>query len=223
MANVIQCPACSKKLNVPDKLVGAAVRCPSCQNAFTATAAMDEVAPTVPGLEGSYPVHADEQPAEHRRYRKPVSDEYDDEDDEFHHGRRGHHRADREAAQTVAGPGIALMVAGGLGMVMALLILVLMLIGSKDPAPPLFGLPAADPDPVADTIVAIVFFSIMMCCSGVAFAGGFSLMQLRSYGLAMTGAIIALVPCSACWLLGLPFGIWALVTLNKPDVKRAFR
>ena len=40
---------------------------------------------------------------------------------------------------------------------------------------------------------------------------------------ALVSAVLALLPClSPCCVLGLPFGIWALVTLNKPEVKEAF-
>ncbi len=55
-------------------------------------------------------------------------------------------------------------------------------------------------------------------------AGAWSMQSLRRYGLAMTGAIVALVPClSPCLILGMPFGIWALVVLASSDVKQAFR
>ena len=41
--------------------------------------------------------------------------------------------------------------------------------------------------------------------------------------LAYTGAILSMIPCvSGCCLLGLPFGIWAVMTLNKPEVKAGF-
>ena len=39
------------------------------------------------------------------------------------------------------------------------------------------------------------------------------------YGVA---AIIAMIPCHGCCILGLPFGIWALVVLSAPEVKAAF-
>ena len=47
----------------------------------------------------------------------------------------------------------------------------------------------------------------------------------RSYGVAFAGAIISVIPCigSPCCALGIPFGIWALVVLNDPTVKAAFR
>jgi hypothetical protein len=48
--------------------------------------------------------------------------------------------------------------------------------------------------------------------------------KLSSYGLSLTTAIVVLIPCfSPCCLLGLPIGIWALVVLNKPEVKSQFR
>ena len=40
----------------------------------------------------------------------------------------------------------------------------------------------------------------------------------------MVAAVVALLPCvSPCCLVGLPIGIWALTTMNKPEVKDAFR
>jgi hypothetical protein len=58
---------------------------------------------------------------------------------------------------------------------------------------------------------------------GLVFAGGHRLEHLENYPLAMTGSIVALLPCNVCCLLGLPFGIWALIVLNDPDVRNAFR
>ena len=56
------------------------------------------------------------------------------------------------------------------------------------------------------------------------FVGALSLLRASSYGLAMTGSIIAVIPClSPCCILGIPFGIWALVVLNDESVKAGFR
>ena len=53
--------------------------------------------------------------------------------------------------------------------------------------------------------------------------GATKMRNLQNYGFAMTAAIIAMVPCiSPCCVLGLPFGIWALIVLMKPEVKAAF-
>jgi hypothetical protein len=52
--------------------------------------------------------------------------------------------------------------------------------------------------------------------------GGLRMKATRSYGLALTGAICAIVPFNSCCCLALPIGIWALVVLVKPEVKAAF-
>jgi predicted Zn finger-like uncharacterized protein len=39
MPQLVSCPHCQRQLNVPDALLGKNVKCPSCQNTFTATAA----------------------------------------------------------------------------------------------------------------------------------------------------------------------------------------
>jgi hypothetical protein len=57
------------------------------------------------------------------------------------------------------------------------------------------------------------------------FIGAFRMRMLKSYGLSMASAIVAIVPCFTyiCCILMMPFGIWALVVLMKPEVKSAFR
>jgi hypothetical protein len=68
------------------------------------------------------------------------------------------------------------------------------------------------------TAFSLAYFTIML-------VGAIKMIKLRSRGLAMTAAILAIIPCleSCCCVLGIPFGIWALVVLNKPEVKDAFR
>ncbi len=58
----------------------------------------------------------------------------------------------------------------------------------------------------------------------VVLLGAVRMKRLESYGLAMASAIIAMIPCvSPCCVLGLPFGIWALVVLSDIHVRSAFR
>jgi ABC-type proline/glycine betaine transport system permease subunit len=54
--------------------------------------------------------------------------------------------------------------------------------------------------------------------------GAIKMMQLQSWGLSMTAAILAVIPCisSPCCVVGIPFGIWALVVLHRPEVRQAF-
>jgi hypothetical protein len=56
--------------------------------------------------------------------------------------------------------------------------------------------------------------------------GGIRMYQLRSYGLAITGAITAALPlvsCSGCCCFGEIIGIWAIVVLLNPEVRAAFQ
>jgi hypothetical protein len=52
--------------------------------------------------------------------------------------------------------------------------------------------------------------------------GAVLMRQLRWYPLVATAAILAMVPWSAGWLIGLGFGIWTCIVLGKPGVVEAF-
>lgn len=51
------------------------------------------------------------------------------------------------------------------------------------------------------------------------FFGGLQMLHLRSYAWALAAGILAIVSCS---LVSFPIGIWALVVLNRQEVKEAF-
>lgn len=53
--------------------------------------------------------------------------------------------------------------------------------------------------------------------------GGAKLGHLESRRLAYVGAVLAVIPfLSPLYVLGIPFGIWALVLLRQPEIKLAF-
>ena len=53
--------------------------------------------------------------------------------------------------------------------------------------------------------------------------GALKMKKLESHSWGMAASILALIPCiSPCCLVGIPIGIWSLVVLSKPEVKRAF-
>jgi len=56
----------------------------------------------------------------------------------------------------------------------------------------------------------------------VIFLGGLAMPKCKSHGLAVAAAILAMIPFHPAFLIGLPFGIWALMILNKPEIQRAF-
>jgi hypothetical protein len=72
---------------------------------------------------------------------------------------------------------------------------------------------------------AFAWGGVALGCGLVTVLGGIRMAQTRSYGLAMTGAILAAIPFLSplgCCLIGEAVGIWALVVLFNSDVQAAF-
>lgn len=127
------------------------------------------------------------------------------------------------AAARAAGPAIALIVTAILGICFDILGVIgnlIMMAGGGAMRPPRPNeIPAAFQGGigVAAGIVALVLGVVILL-------GALKMKRLESYPFAMTAAIVAMVPCFwPCCLLGLPFGIWALVVLSDSSVKAAFR
>ena len=86
--------------------------------------------------------------------------------------------------------------------------------------------PAVDWRTVKSPVVVSFFAwaAVSFVASIVIILGAVKMMTLRSYGLAMTGAVLSMIPLiSCCCLGGQGIGIWALVVLLKPEVKAMFR
>ena len=128
------------------------------------------------------------------------------------------------ALNRVAGPAIALIVTGALGGLMNFVGIILnvfnVVVGQGFRGGNVHGDPALAMFSGVGGIVGGIVGLIMAL---LVIAGAIKMKNLSSYGLAMTAAIVAVIPCvSPCCLLGLPFGIWALVVLNEENVKAAF-
>ena len=135
--------------------------------------------------------------------------------------RRGYGSA--EAASAVAGPAIALMVVGGLAIALCIVSLLFNMLGvgiAAAASAPKGG--AGQPNLAANAVTGIGSAIFGLCYWSLVVVGAVKMKNLSSYGLAMTACIVAMLPCSACCILGLPFGIWGIVMLNKPEVKEAF-
>ena len=63
---------------------------------------------------------------------------------------------------------------------------------------------------------------VQLALGGLIIYAGVQMRKVQSWGLALAGSIVAMLPCLPCCLLGLPIGIWALIVLFDSDVKRAF-
>ena len=56
----------------------------------------------------------------------------------------------------------------------------------------------------------------------VMLVGAIRMRRLRSYSLAVTAGVLAVLPCSGCCIVSIPCGIWALVVLLDANVRAAF-
>jgi uncharacterized membrane protein YphA (DoxX/SURF4 family) len=54
--------------------------------------------------------------------------------------------------------------------------------------------------------------------------GSIRMMRAQNYPVAILAAILAMIPLSSvCCILGFPLGLWALIVLRDPDVRKAFQ
>jgi hypothetical protein len=72
--------------------------------------------------------------------------------------------------------------------------------------------------------VGLVISLVQLAAAGVIIFGGLRMMNLRSYGLSLAAAILAIIPLlSNCYCVGIPLGVWAVIVLMDPNVKQSFR
>ena len=73
-------------------------------------------------------------------------------------------------------------------------------------------------------LVGQVMFLVMLFVAEIAVAmGAIAMLRLKGYRAAWTAAIFSMIPfCSPCFVLGIPFGVWAMVVLRNPATKDRF-
>lgn len=128
------------------------------------------------------------------------------------------------ALDRLKGPALALIITAALGIAFQALSLVRHAMGTATAMviPGMSGSQAEMLRMLAGPI-GVVSAMIGLAIGVVVLLGALKMKEARSYGFALVAAILAMIPCiSPCCCLGLPFGIWALVVLVKPDVKAAF-
>ncbi len=127
-------------------------------------------------------------------------------------------------------PSLLFMVFGGISVLYAIFALLSSVLQGDTSAQlqPLLDNP--DLPPAAKKLVAtmvgpgakMINLLSMGLAAFIAYAG-FQMRNLKSYGVAVAGSIVMMLPCgSCCCFITMPIGIWALVTLMKPEIKNAF-
>jgi hypothetical protein len=130
------------------------------------------------------------------------------------------------ALAKVQAPAICLMVVAGISIVVRVILLVLQMVGVGVGAAAAAQQGGGDEAAFAagQMVGGLVGMIIGIVINALTLYGGLKMKQLEQHGLAMTAAVLAVIPCcSPCIILGIPFGIWALIVLNDAEVKAAFR
>lgn len=193
----VRCPCCESDLVVEDDHLGDQVECGKCGWAFVAQTKRKTA---------SLRRQADPRYADEVGYSHP-SDWF----------------AEAEAA--VKPPGIALIVATTIGMFLhAFNFLMTTVLGKVLPRP--FGDRRGvgkDPEIAIPDLYGGLGDLLGIGLSLIVLVGAIQMLRMRTYPFALTASIVSLVPWTGCCLLNIPFGIWALVALVRPDVQAAFK
>jgi hypothetical protein len=123
------------------------------------------------------------------------------------------------ARSKVHGPALGLKITAGLGAAAEVLSIAMNVLGIG------IGAAQAGDDGMASMMgggIGIVFALIGIALSVVVWMAAVKMENLQSYNFALVGAIVAMLPCTPCCIIGLPMGIWAVIVLAKPEVKSAF-
>jgi serine/threonine protein kinase len=119
-----------------------------------------------------------------------------------------------QARVQIAAPAVGLLVSGAITLFSCIMsIIVFRYMGDSPPISQLNEL---------TTLTVAAGWVLLAVGGGLFLIGGFSMLRLRAYPLATTASIVAMMPFSPGWLIGLPFGIWACVVLGRPEVVEAF-
>jgi hypothetical protein len=219
-----RCRQCGKLLRTNDDTAGRQAQCPGCGAIGTvpsSTAPSQPPSPPLPLPDLGYELAAGptipRPDAPENPYRSPATPTFKPRPGE----------SKFLAQQRVAGPATALMVTAILGILanlaVALLYGIVLAVSvnghireidrHQDPAQLALG---------SGILVAAGVFGVVV--GVLALFGAIRMKKLESYVLSIVTTILVMIPCiSPCSLLGLPFGIWALVVLSDQSVKSAFR
>jgi len=214
-----RCSECGKLLRTDDNTVGRQAQCPECGAISTvpslSTAPSESPFSPSAQLGGSNPFRAGPAPdaeSSDNPYQSPVPPMY-----------LAPGQTDSMAAQRVAGPATGLIVTAILGMVLQVLRIGANLVqmgvghGIRQPREDVFPMMFGGGVDAGLGVLSLIVGAVVL-------VGAMKMKRLENHGFAMAAAIIAMLPCiSPCCLLGLPFGIWALVVLGDGSVKAAFQ
>ncbi len=204
-----QCRECGRQLRVPDETVGKKARCPECGTIQEVVAGSSPFSDAVQEI----PPKADEFPSFRPSFVPAAGGENPYQSPQMTGGASAASGfLPREVILArVQGPAIALLVT-------AIVSLLLMVAGSVLQIVFVF----AEEGPTNEAVGNIGVMLVLVVFYGVMLLGAIRMRKLKSYGLSIVAAALAMVPCSGCCMITLPIGIWALVVLLDQRVRSAF-
>ncbi|MCA9029370.1 MAG: hypothetical protein KDA66_01100 [Planctomycetaceae bacterium] len=199
----VSCQDCGMAYEVPDEKAGKKFRCKQCQAIVSIPEGDKPSGGSGAWDEDDDPYGDDDgipNPVSRRRSGSSRSG-----------NRRRRSRSSGGGDGTTA-PAIALYVVAGLSIVWWLFFMFTILISDPGDAPP-------DMSHEEYMTINFVFGGLQILIHGLILFGAYQLHSRQSKAMAMTAAIICCIPCcSPCMIIGIPFGIWALVAISSdPD------
>jgi hypothetical protein len=205
----VSCPGCSKAYSVPDERAGQRFKCKACGTAVSVPADEWGYDSSNSAFGGNAAGFTDQN----NPYAAPLV------------SGKGSHRISRaDALSRTKICAILLFVVIGFSIVYHLFVGISSIAGLAMNQGAMQGMNGPQgPEQMAQGIGGILGGTIGLLLDVLGIIGAYNLMNLKKYSMAMTGAIIACIPCCGpCVVLGIPFGIWALVLLNNPEIKPHF-
>jgi hypothetical protein len=216
MAISVSCPSCARQYSVKDEAAGKKFRCKDCgavvQVPDGGGGGGDEAFSDDYG--DPYNPYADDEMAGGGAAPPPMATRRPKR-------RSGASRA--AAAERTKLPAIFLLIVVSLSFLYHVVNLGFYLAGAQPMMLPQAQNPAEELGQKIGMAVGGVLGFVFVIADLVVLWSAICLLRARSYGMALTGSILAVIPClSPCCFLGIPFGIWSLVVLNDETVKAGF-
>ena len=138
------------------------------------------------------------------------------------------------AVNEMSAPAIGLMIVGILGIVYAIYALLAHIIGSSDVTYSMFeqfqgnGLRGQNPELLrlmqnTNGFLGALFALLHGGMGAFALYGALQMKKLENHSLCVAAAIVGAIPwCCPCCFLNLAIGIWALIVLNRPEIRQHF-
>lgn len=218
MAIEFHCSSCQSRLRTPDDAAGKAARCPNCGSIEPIPQqSLPDLAPSNTGgavdildqarEEAFFPASGQLKQEWNNPYAGPSSLP---PNQPVPYGGFYYQPTRESARQKLMAPAIVLIVLSSLGLVFCLLGFAGFIVEVANNQ--------FDEDSVGGAIVLGVFGGLAM----ITLIGSISMLRMRGYALSLIGAIASILMGLGCCLLPAGIGIWALIVLVDPHVKRFF-